>query len=165
MSELQKLFDDRQLALSSLAADTALTSITKLDGNKQQGFRILKLRGWADLIGKTEGDGPIIFGFAAGDIGVTKIKEALDADPSGGVTDPPSYEAIMQSKYPIWILGVFPRTNAEAVKQIHYDRKIKWSVGEGRGFDFFVYNSGGSALTPGATLENFAEILGVWLND
>lgn len=155
------IYDERQLALSTLAASTALVSITKLDASLLQGFRIAKMEGWADLNGKTDTEGPIVFGFGIG-VDATRIKNAIDADPQDGSHI--NAEAIAQGKEPLWVLGMFSRAEQHCVP-IHFEKKVNWSMIEGRHAEFWVYNMDGGALTTGATLEIFVKFWGVFLND
>lgn len=161
MAELHYLYDSRQLSLSTLAADTPLVSITKIDANRVQGFRVIKVKGWADILGKTEGDGPLIFGMACNSLSATKIKAAFDADPADGSANNMATQA--EADVPIFVLGMWSRTNAHC-KPISFEKTINWSIIEGRSFDFFVLNMG-AQLNDGATMETFAKFTGVWLRD
>ncbi len=79
--------EDGLLQLSTLAAATAITAVTKVDAGRSLGFRVAKLNIAATVEGKTAGEGGIMWGLAA-NMTAVEIAEALVADPQASSDNP-----------------------------------------------------------------------------
>lgn len=152
-------WDERELSLAALAGKTSILSVTKIDINRENGFRVMRVKGYACIEGITAGEGPLVFGCAA-QCSTTNIDDAFDADPQSSIAS-----ANHDAKRAIWPLGMFPVVSPHE-KVIEFDEVIRWSCPEGTGhFDFWIYNMDSGALTTGAQLHVFAKFFGVWLRD
>ncbi len=108
----------------------------------------------------TQGEVPLYMGFNHGDLSVTEIAEALDAN----LVNPDDIIAKERSRRPVRRAGMF---NLNAVDIILHDgvmkrTKILFSVGNGFGLQVYVRNSSGAGLTTGAAFEMQGTIYGRW---
>ncbi len=112
------------------------------------------------LRGGTAGEGPIIVGVAHGDLTVTEIKEALEAE----LTDPDDIIAKERARRPVRRVGVFPglATNESLEDGKKIRQKVKFSVGDTHTLNLFAQNNSGGALTGGQICNISGTIYGRW---
>ncbi len=160
------VYDFITIALSTLGTLTAILGPSKIDASREMGFRVLRTEYWLEYEGKTDNEGPIIFGLSV-DMTVSQIANAISADPQG--RDPEASEANLRAKFPIFPLKMLSEQSTESPGGgnaiISMDvAKVGWSLPEGSHLDFFAFNLG-SALTTGTVIRVFAKHFGVWLDD
>ncbi len=169
MTDQQRLYQFNNLALSTLAAATALTSATKIDTARLQGCRIKEIQGEFTWDGKTLDDGPIYYGFAHGDMDVTKIAAAFAADPQSQDDTDGSKEVLGK----MIVVGTIPRqtTSSDVTPQPNSSmwRRIKWPsswvIREGQNFNMFTFNRGGGALADGTIVRFNGIFITEWRQD
>ncbi len=103
------------------------------------------------LVGATAQEGPIYVGVAHGDLSVTEIKEALEAD----ALDQGDQIAQERARRKVRQFGVFMvlLPNSELNDGLPVRVKIKFVVEAGNVLNIFCYNRSGSQLTTGAILK------------
>ncbi len=157
--------------LGTLAAKDIIALVTKIDSARLNGFRIAKIRIAAAVTAKTAAEGPLAWGIGC-NIGAASIEAAIEADPQSKVADNVRGDGT-------WIktLGIIPLemtagaltgttgggASGHAAGMDEY--VVNWSVIEGQEFNVWAYNMGTGALTTGAVIHSFMEIMGVWLRD
>ncbi len=161
----------RSQAIGTLGNLTALLIGTKLANTVS--FRMLKSQLTAVITSLTAGNGEgfgLMLGLAQGDLTVTQIKEAIEAQ---GPINPSDVPAKEHSKRAVWLLGSMERldpadTEGWMVDNVTNARRIepkpRWTFTEGVGWNWFVWNSGASALTTGSTIDITATNFGVWVS-
>ncbi len=158
------LYDNGIIAPDSLAAlDATSVTLARLDGARSQGFRVSRIEAWVSWQNNNSTEAAVAVGLAVG-ASAAEIETALEADPQGNnsISDKVAQE---QANTPAWPIGVISGT----VGQPAIERVLKpnWSVPEGVGMFFWVYNI--STLTAlhadsGAIIW-FLKAFGVWLRD
>ena len=108
----------------------------------------------------TAGEGPITFGFAHGDLTVTEVKEALEAE----LTDPDDIIQKEKARRPVRRSGTFHGLSTEeAAFQGDIKRStVKFSVGDGHSLNAWAMNRSGAALTGGQIVAVDGVIYGRW---
>ncbi len=162
------VYDDVEIALSTLGSKAAILSESKIDSLREQGFRVLKTQYWIEFLGKADGEGPLVVGLSCGQ-DAAHLAGAISADPQGQF-DTPEEVANEAAKRPVWPLYLIARSALKSGTAgfANFDTqelKPQWSAREGGHFDWFVYNMDGGALTTGCTIRIFAKHFGVWLDD
>ncbi len=157
-----KSYEEIELNLGTLAAGTSIKTNLKIDGNREQGCRISKIRYALSVVAKPA-LGPILYGLCSADLTVAELDECLDSNPEQPNAVPEQEEAMRQ----VVPFGLIPKGLIETVTNImpYMRGSWFWEVPEGQGLQFFCRNQDDAALT-GATLIDFsAFISGVWLDD
>ncbi len=111
--------------------------------------------------GLTAGDTPIDVGFSHGDLTVTEIGEALDAN----LSDPDDIIQKERSRRPVRRAGTF--AGSTATEFVLNDGKtvrtrVKFSVGDGHSFRNWARNISGANLQTGAVLQCNGKLFGRW---
>ncbi len=128
-------------SLGTLAAQTAITSTTRIDSSRLQGCRIVDIFGRFSFSGKTSGDGPVYYGFSHGDLSVGDIAEVFASDPQSQ-DDTAGEDAMRQ----IIVIGVMPKTATSSGATQDMTRWTKltwpssWVIREGQNFNTFAFN-------------------------
>ncbi len=165
---LKQQFDhDTTLTLGTLAAATAISVASKIDTQREMGFRVVKSRIFWEWDGKVLFEGPILFGISIG-LDPAGVKAAIEADPQNSIADDSRGEGTY-----IRFLGHWGTAELEnpVAGGGHMEAEVSygingWSVPEGIALAYWAYNKGGSALTAGAPIIHIsAEHFGVWLRD
>ncbi len=158
------LHEQFTLTLGTLATLDVISGITKIDGSRNQGFRVLKTL-WTAIWGNSgASEGPIYFGLALNN-SATEIEEALEADPQG----PDDFPAVEQSMRPVWPLGLFTDSGTDIVTRINDGKvqeiNLRWSFSEHSALSVWAMNLGGGTLTTGSFVTVTMKHFGVWLDD
>ena len=157
------------LTVGALSSNGANNANTKIDSSRQQGIKILKIKGSWDADGKTAGEGPVIFGFDIG-LAATEVAEAFIADPQVH-EDAGSSEEANRKVFPV---GMIPRDATGLHNSVtgqlsnSWWRNMRvptWEIPEGRGLNIFAYNASAAGLTTGTTLRGRMVVLTRWLDD
>ncbi len=137
----------------------------KIDGSREQGFRLLKTQYWLEFVGLVDGEGPVLWGWSVG-LTAAQIEEAIEADPQS-VFD----EANRDTNRPVFPIGMYNTdpvaTNTTTLNAQMFvgEFKPRWSIREGNFLSTWAYNVDAGALTSGAELRGICKHFGVWLND
>lgn len=152
------------LSLGGLGQDNSIIATTKIDGSRQQGCVLRKVKGSFQGHGKTANEGPIIFGFAI-DLVASEIDEAFGADPQDYEPGEASFE---RANRPVFPIGTFPRTPTSFADDHgvywHDFQLPSWELAEHQSLVFFAFNRG-AALTSGTTIRCQCILLADWLKD
>lgn len=110
--------------------------------------------------GLTAGEGPIHIGWCHGDLSVTEITEALDAE----VSDPDDIIARERARRPVRRAGSFSGQTADDVMNDGNPvrTKCKFSVGDGHSLTAYAVNRSGAQLTTGGIVVIEGTIFGRW---
>ncbi len=162
-SNLQNLYDNVELDISSLAAITGVVGASKIDGSRLMGFRTLMQEGSIAYESAALVGGPILVGFAGPALSLTQIEEAIEADPQSSVNTVP----VEQVSRPIFILGILEAVAKASVSSIRsFKKKFQWSYPEGAQMNFFAYNTDlNTAIGASSQVKIFCKHTGVWLRD
>ncbi len=157
----QILHDTVILALGALAAGDTISAITKIDGTRSQGFRILKTEVMISHKGLGGGEGPVVVGLALNN-NAAEIEEALEADPQG----PQDVPAAEQTTRPVWPLAMITQTDLGQVNNgMPIDKNLRWSFSEAQAMSVWGFNVDDSVLTTGGQVIFSMKHFGVWLRD
>ncbi len=158
--------DNTQILLGALASND-LISVQQGQASKED-LKLLHCKYFFSFLpGGSDGfEGPIIVGWAPGDMTDAEIEEAIEANP---LVDN-DYPAIEQSQRPFFpleiLLNIQETTNlnnlgGRLVAQGEF--KPRWRIQELTGWRWFAYNMSGAALATGGIVEVWAKWFGVWL--
>ncbi len=159
--------EQASIAIGTLAANTALKVDSGAIGITED-FRMLKSEICAHLDGitATEGEG-LMFGICNGELSVSQIAQCLTTD---GPKDPSARTEQETAERFVKILSMIDNDNDGQNVIFRNENggpiitaKPRWTFSNQTGWDFFVYNDGGSAFTTGATLRLLMTHYGVWL--
>ncbi len=159
-------YDDVNITLSTLAAGAVLKGALKIDGSREQGVRITKMKAACGIFGLPANDGPVVIGLTNQDLSVTEIAECFAADPQKP-DDVPGSEQSMRQVFPIWFSQIQGVVNTgvnglRTYQNIAYPWK---EVQEGDGLAWFVINLDGVALGTGGVVSIASVTIGDWLGD
>ncbi len=146
------------------ANDVASVSFSNLDGARQQGVLIRKIRYALTWQGKTTG-GPVYYGVAAGGLTAAEIEEALESDPQGEF-DEPAMERSNRRVVPLGLISLDHTAVLGPDPMFMSMRTLKWPwprIPENVGLSFWVRT--GSALGIGMELDMKFVIIGEWERD
>lgn len=163
-SELAILYDNLTITVGTLAALTAITTVSKIDTARKRGFRVTRTEWFLTRRGATTGDEAIIVGYAfnqtSGEIG-----EAIGADPQDNFTGAQK-EPNDRAKRPIFPMAVFGGF-ADAVGSLSVAKGVTkpgWSAPEEGFLNWYALAAFG-AVTTGVVIGIHAKHYGVWLRD
>ncbi len=129
-------------------------------------FRILKSEVRATLHGHTQGEEVGLYlGLADGDLGVSEVGGALDANGPVDSNDIVQGNVAMR---PVWLVGGINSIGglngnflgADGGPIIKFNPR--WSFGLTKSWNWFIWNASGSALTTGSTVQVSSKNFGVW---
>ncbi len=153
--------------LGALTSLTASTNALLIDGARDQGVKLLKLKAAISLRNKTAGEGPITVGIAIG-VSAAEIAEAIVADPQG-ISDDPALQRSQRRVFPIWYFGKEVANTADLsegpVKKLE-DVDIPWKmIEEGLNMFWYAFNHDSSDLTTGTSIDIVSVAVQEWLRD
>ncbi len=110
--------------------------------------------------GLTATQGPIDVGFAHGDLSVTEVAEALDAEQ----TDPDDIIARERARRPVRRAGKFPglSTNEALADGEKIRTRMRMSIGDGHDINIWARNKSDAPMTTGAVVDIDGVIYGRW---
>ncbi len=162
-SNLIRIVDNIEIDIAALAALTGVIGTGKIDASRAQGFRTLMQRGRIELDGTGVGSGaggPVFVGFSDQD-SLSKIEQAIEADPQSIQDDP----AMEQAGRKIFQLGFLSQQDSALAGQ-NFSKKHRQSFIEATSLVYFAYNTDLNAAISAATqVKIFVEHIGVWLRD
>ncbi len=152
-------YDDQRLSVS-LGTKAATIRTGRLDGNRDNGFRLVTLDSLIGWDSKVDNEGPGLIGIAL-NMSQAEIETLLEDDPQSSTAIVPRG----LGQY-IKLLGIIPAGGTGGVlnngNPIH--TKVNWSVPEGDQMVYFMYNM--DTVTLQAFGVNFfSQYTGVWLRD
>ncbi len=149
-----------QMGLATLADGTVILQ-AMLASTFGEDIYLVSLDWGASIRDLTAGETPISFGLAHGDLSLTEVAEALDAE----VTNPDDIIAKERARRPVRRLGVFGEsllTGMTVNDGILKRSKILFSVGNGFDLNWWARNQSGGTLTTGAIIEVNGTLYGRW---
>lgn len=148
-SNLKVVRQSNGLALSTLADQTVIKAdLTDVD---REQF-LLSAKGVYTLAGLTEGEGPIMIGFAHGDYTTAEIAECISATGSWASADQIAQE---QARRKVRIIGEFSGNETDEVLNdgLKVKTVLKFMLQEGQNLALWAMNRSGGSLTTGAVLK------------
>lgn len=152
-----------QMGLSTLASGSVIEGTTKIDAAREQGVKITKLMAACDFTNKTSDEGPLVVGYAIGNMTAAEIAEALAADPQLNDDDVASEQA-NRKVVPVWYIAEQPSDNEDAVMKLE-EISVPWDIAEGEAFTWWTLNNGPDTLTTGTIVNVWTTLVGEWLRD
>ncbi len=149
-----------QLSLSTLADNTVLTG-NFLGGTFVEDFYCVSVDALWSINGLTAGEVPIEAGFNHGDLSVTEIGEALDAE----ILDPSDIIARERARRPVRRAVKFSEGAATEMvinNGTEVRTPLRFMVNDGKAIQFWVANRSGGALTTGSRVEISGTLYGRW---
>lgn len=162
-SKLAIVYDVINITLGTLASVTAVTTVSKIDTARLQGFRVTRTEWFIERLGGTFGDDPVVVGYGFGTTS-TQISEALTRDPQSGSVNAGDTVLNDETMRPIFPMAAFSSENLQLLMKSGVTKPM-WSAPEGGFLNWFAFNFGGGALTTGGSIRIFAKHFGVWLKD
>ncbi len=131
-------------------------------------FRILKTEYFAVMSTAFQGEfDQVLLGIANGALSTTEIAACIEADGPDDRNDPDKEEAMRA----VWLQAHLREQPAQAngLNQVLFnnmkmDFSLKWTFTPTEGWDWFVFNPLGGAITTGAVVKIFAKHFGVWVD-
>jgi len=172
MGKLVQVFDDWSISPGAFAANDVLTTGGKIDSGRTSGFRAVKGRFMCQYSGKTEGDGPAVWGIAC-NLTAAEVELILEDDPQSPFTPregaPASYIKILgviaENSPGMSAAGDGSKSGSGHDGAPWVEETINWSIPEEAGLVYFVWNHTSAAWTTGSTILGQSQIMGVWLDD
>lgn len=159
------------LALGTLGANISILSATKIDASRENGMYVIFVKMAGHFAGKTNTEGPIMFGICA-NLDAAELAAILGDDPQD--SQKPTDTGRGSWYYPISLIGIDALegdimakqgdTNVQAESAFESIR-VKWAVPEGQNLSLFAHNFDTSALTTGMTARAIIQTYGAWLRD
>ncbi len=145
------------ITLSTLGTGVVIANTTVTFG---EDLYVISVDAAWSCVEHTLGEGPLQVGLAHGDLSVTEIKEAIEAE----VSDPDDIIAAEHARRPVRTVGylrqaVEPSTIDDG-KMIR--TKCKFSVGDSKALNVWAANRSGAILTTGAVVHVDGVIYGRW---
>ncbi len=159
--------DFTSIVLSTLASKSAKQTNTNIDGTREQGIKLRRIKANMTYTGKTAGEGPISVGLTAG-LTAAEVAEAIVADPQR-FEDPGSSEKANRRVFPVWFIGdgstqtdTNPEQNTQLLVDIHAPT---WEIPEEQALNWYAFNHDSGALTNGIGIDIINVIVYDWLED
>ncbi len=149
---------DFSLSLSTLASDIVITS--PVTANFTKDLFGISIDAQISLQGSATAERPISVGFAHGDLSVTEIKEALNAE----LNDPSNIVAREHARRPVRRTGTFADSEIDEVlnRGVKIRTPLRFTMHQGHGLNGFVHNRSGATLTTGAVVKFYGTLFGRW---
>ncbi len=162
-SNLVQVFDNLEIAVASLAANTGILGASKIDNSREQGFRSIMQEGNIKGVAFAEDNGPILVGYANSALSLSEIEETLEADPQSSFDKPAGEQVSRKLSFLGYLSG--PAAGADVSKD--FVTKHRESFPEGTSITYFVYNTDtATAITANSqTVKIHIKHVGVWLRD
>ncbi len=151
-----------QMTVSISASDVQLQA-TIIDGSREQGIRISKLKTCLSYEALETLIGPVVVGLSVG-LSAAEVEEALEADPQG-MQDTPAMEQTDRKVFPIYMIPARTEVNNRNIQK--FETIEDWpfrEIDEGNSLDMWAFNIDGSALTAGIITLGMV-LTGEWLRD
>ena len=145
--------------LLTLASGATLKS-NLLAGSFLEDIFVISIDCLWTIRGATTDQGPIVVGYAHGDLSNQEITDSLDAN----LLEPDNIIQRERSRRPVRRAGVFPLQNDDEVinNGVPLRTRCKFSVGSGHALVAWARNQGGGALSTGAVVESQGMLWGRW---
>lgn len=150
------------ISLGTLGTNDTISVALTIDGSRDQGIFLKKMKAGFQLNGLTTDDGPLLVGLALA-MSAAEVEEALEADPQG-VDDVPASEQANRKVFPI---GFFTQGKDPVDADLIPLRRVKFpwkEISEGQNLFMFVHNYGGN-MTTGAAVTMIWTAVQEWLRD
>ncbi len=159
----QVIHEDVEMGVGTLAANTAKTqSSTSLKSSNENGFKISKFKYAARYNGKTDGEGPVLFGASVG-LTAAEVTEAIVAKPTHRM-DEPATERGNRRVYPLEWWPIDGDESSRIGSQTMRTVRFPWKeIPENVNLDFWVISD--SALTSGMVVDIRGTYVGEWMRD
>ncbi len=144
------------LASFTMATTAASTGLIVSAATNTQNYKAVSWHGSWGLTSLTEGDGPLLFGLADGELTLVEIEEYLESIPITKMAAPKTEH--VRRAVQVW--GSIGKDN---LTQYLTPRVVLPTFRETRGYIFWVYNTG-IAMTTGALLKIRGRFFGRWLD-
>ncbi len=135
------------LDVSSIGANGAVQTGTKIRGSRGQGTRIIRFQYQFMLRGKVAGEGPFIIGFSRANISDSEIADFYTSEPQNA-QDVPGIDQVRLDVYPVMIAGISQTVAPNAQPDMLAGwRTLKWPwrhLPEGDSLNVHVFNDGGT---------------------
>ncbi len=162
-SNLVEITDNLEISIAGLAAITGVVGASKIDANREQGFRTLFQSGNIAIDSAGDQGGPVFVGFAQQDLSLAQIEEKIEADPQNS-DDTNQSELAERRVFPLGFLSTEP--NAQGKQLSRVNTRHKWSFIEGTAMSYIAYNTDLTTAMPADTqVKIFVKHTGVWLRD
>ncbi len=148
---------NNELALSTLASDTALTAT--LTPASVSTYRAMSIKATWTMLALTSGEGPITFGYAHSDYTVAEIAECLTAF---AAISPGDKIANERANRLVRVVGTISAALQDIFDGRPVTTKLNWLIPIGQNVNIFVFNEDTATLTTGAILNHQGE---VWVKD
>ncbi len=150
------------LTLSTLANQAGILATTVIDASRLNGVQIEKMWSALSILGRTAGEGPILWGYARNVDSATQLQEWLLADPQG----PSNSAEIKKTESDVFIMGWLPRADLTEWGGPLQRVRFPWKkFGEDDEMMIWAFNDSGSTLTTGMALRVETMIAGHWMDD
>ncbi len=156
------IHDEVIITVGALVADNAIVAAGKIDNAQAMGFRIDTMKYIMSYTGKTDGEGPLRFGFNVG-LTADEVEEALAADPQH-MEDIPAVERANRKVYPLEMIPLDDTESSRIGDYSYKEVKMPWKeIPENIGINWFVWST--STLTTGMFVHVHIVYTGRWLED
>ncbi len=157
-----------KIALQTLRNFNSIFPTTPIfDSALENGQKLIKLKAYCHLRGKTSGEGPIICGVSV-DLTNVRVDAAMVGDPQGFGSE--ADRLISNRKvFPIWVFAEnitdYPGPSVGASPLLEDISLPGWTLEEGMSLEWFAYNADGTSLTTGSDVTFGGVIITRWLRD
>lgn len=159
------VYTTHQITAASLVTLAVLTTATRVDIARNNGLKAgAKIKYLIDSKDGTQGDGPLLVGFADGTMTAAQIQEVFAADPQGPADLVPQ-ERLGRH---VWPVGWVRPGSVNAAGQFTAYRTLTWpwDISEEEGLFSFIFNCGSGTVTADGSVVIFhTRISGEWLRD
>ncbi len=160
------LRSQEEIVLSTLGDITAIKFLS--DITIKEDFRVLRQDIFSHITGLTAGEGfGLMLGIANGELSVAEIAGCLLTD---GPTDRNDRGKIETAERNVVLLSEIEPVLSGVTEQFHGENggpkitsKHRWTYSNPEGWDFFIWNHSGAALTTGATARLIQTTYGLWV--
>jgi len=138
----------------------AVVAVDALGNDLGEDLYLISLDAAWSIRDHTVAEGPLQVGVAHGDLSVTEIAEAINAE----MTDPDDIIQKERSRRPVRKAGAFAGLSSEEVLEngAMVRTKCKFSIGDGHNLSLWVINSSGATLTTGTLINIIGTLYGRW---
>ena len=159
-----RIYKHATITVGALATLSAVKGNTVIDGSRENGVRIEKMKAALSWHNKTADDGPCTVGLCNSDLSPAEVAECMVADPQKPL-DTPASEQSMRNIFPVWLIDKASTGTGNLVQE-YTDIRYPWKeILEGDGLSWFLFNHDSATLTVNFVCEIPMVIIGSWLDD
>lgn len=159
-------WESTNMSLGTLASRTSTLINLQPDAARLQGCKVDKVKERVIWVGKTTGEGPLLFGLSWGN-STGEINAAISGDPQGD--EEIRMEEVKRNIFPLGFIDAISVTSESTTPsnttKFNEHRLPSWIIRRGNGLQFFVFNFSNITLITGCIVTPLIGLRQAWMGE